>query len=142
MRGMMSQDAQQGGSAGGGNGHGRPDGEGEGLEARLRHLEAELAKRQPKPEPADDERAASTGYAQAIQLSSEFVAAVIVGFALGYGLDYLLGTKPWGMIVFLLLGVCAGMLNVMRAAGLVAQPTVRRKDDADRIGRDDRPKGG
>jgi len=34
-------------------------------------------------------------------------------------LDWALGISPWGMIVFLLLGFAAGVLNVMRAAGVV-----------------------
>lgn len=143
MRGMSNRDAQQGGSANGGGGNGKPDGEGKSLEARLKRLEAELAERKPKPRPADDDRAASAGfYAQALSLSSEFIGAVAVGFAIGYGLDYFLGTKPWGMIIFLLLGLGAGMLNVMRTAGIVAQPTLERKGDAARKDRDDRPKDG
>ena len=35
--------------------------------------------------------------------------------ALGWGLDRLAGTSPWGLIGFLLLGFCAGVLNVVRA---------------------------
>jgi ATP synthase protein I len=37
----------------------------------------------------------------------------------------LLGISPWGFIVFLLLGFVAGVLNVMRSAGVVPGPTVR-----------------
>jgi ATP synthase protein I len=124
----MNRKAQQGGSAGGGDGRDDPDREGQGLEARLRQLEANLAARRPKPEPADDKRAA-TGYAQAVKLSSEFIAAVAVGFAIGYGLDRFVGTKPWGMIIFLLLGFCAGVLNVMRSAGVVARPTLPERGE-------------
>jgi len=43
----------------------------------------------------------------------------LVGAALGWVLDRWLGISPWGMIVFLLLGFTAGVLNVMRAAGVV-----------------------
>jgi ATP synthase protein I len=48
------------------------------------------------------------------------VAGVLVGAAIGWLLDRLLGISPWGLIVFLLLGFVAGVLNVMRSAGLVA----------------------
>jgi ATP synthase protein I len=41
---------------------------------------------------------------------------------LGYLFDLFLSTSPWGLIVFLLLGFCAGVLNVLRAAGKVASP--------------------
>jgi ATP synthase protein I len=76
----------------------------------------------------------NTGWAQALKLGSEFVAGVIVGFVIGYGIDYFLGTTPWGMVVFLLLGFVAGTLNVMRSAGLMAparfdQPRQRDGDE-------------
>jgi len=98
----------------------------ESLEDRLKRLDAELAERR-KTDGADaaaEARAAEsrTGYAVAMKLSSEFVAAIIVGALLGYLLDHFAGTGPWGMIVFLLLGFGAGVLNVMRAAGMVASP--------------------
>lgn len=98
----------------------------ESLEDRLKRLDAELAERRGKDEAGTDAdaRAAESrkGYAVAMKLSSEFVAAVIVGALLGYLLDHFAGTGPWGMIILLLLGFCAGVLNVMRAAGLVASP--------------------
>jgi ATP synthase protein I len=101
------------------------------LEERKRQLEARLAQAQAdddgKGRAADDGR---KGYSQALKLSSEFVAAVIVGAMIGYLLDLTpLHTKPWGLIVFLLLGFCAGVLNVLRAAGKVSSP-----HPVDRIG--------
>ena len=50
-------------------------------------------------------------------MSSEFAAAVLVGAILGWGVDALAGTSPFGLIVFLLLGFVAGVLNVIRASG-------------------------
>jgi ATP synthase protein I len=47
------------------------------------------------------------------------VAGVLVGALIGWLLDRWLGISPWGMIVFLLLGFAAGVLNVVRAAGVV-----------------------
>jgi ATP synthase protein I len=49
------------------------------------------------------------------------VAGVLVGGGIGWGLDRLLGISPWGLIVFLLLGFTAGVLNVMRSAGVIAK---------------------
>lgn len=96
------------------------------LEDRLKRLDAELAekRRSDGAEAAAEARAAESrsGYAVAMKLSSEFVAAIIVGTLLGYLLDHFAGTGPWGMIIFLLLGFGAGVLNVMRAAGMVASP--------------------
>jgi ATP synthase protein I len=59
----------------------------------------------------------SASYALAFRLASEFVAGVLVGAALGWGLDRVAGTSPWGLIGLLLLGFCAGVVNVVRAAG-------------------------
>jgi len=42
-----------------------------------------------------------------------------VGAAIGWTLDHGFGSSPWGLIVFLLLGFGAGVLNVMRAAGVI-----------------------
>src|SRR5262249_45325445 len=66
--------------------------------------------------PASDPSAMARGF----RLSTELVAGVLVGAAVGWGLDYLLGISRWGLIVFLLLGFAAGILNVMRAAGVAA----------------------
>jgi ATP synthase protein I len=59
------------------------------------------------------------------RLSSELVAGVLVGGGIGWGLDRLLGISPWGLIVFLLLGFAAGVLNVMRSAGVIAKQSER-----------------
>jgi ATP synthase protein I len=40
---------------------------------------------------------------------------------MGWLIDYAAGTSPWGLIIFLLLGFCAGVLNVLRATGQVAE---------------------
>jgi ATP synthase protein I len=89
---------------------------------RLEALAAKLdAEKQRGAERRGELGAASPGMAQALKLGSEFVAGVIVGFVIGYTMDRFLGTKPWGMIVFLLLGFAAGTLNVMRATGTVAE---------------------
>lgn len=40
------------------------------------------------------------------------VSGPIVGFAIGYGLDYWLGTGPWCKLAFFLVGIVAGFKNV------------------------------
>jgi ATP synthase protein I len=62
--------------------------------------------------------------ARGFRLSTELVAGVLVGAAVGWLIDRWLGISPWGMIVFLLLGFAAGVLNVMRAAGVVPTQTL------------------
>ena len=60
--------------------------------------------------------------ALALRVASEFVSAILVGAAIGYGIDWLLGSSPWVMILFLLLGFAAGVLNVMRSADEFSKP--------------------
>ena len=54
------------------------------------------------------------------RLSSELVAVVVVGAGIGWGFDWLLSTSPFGFIVFLLLGFVAGVVNVVRYAGVAS----------------------
>lgn len=104
------------------------------LTRRSQELEAKLAARRPA---ADDKNGASgsgstSGYGQALKLSSEFVAGIVVGVGIGWLIDTMAGTSPWGLIIFLLLGFAAGVLNVLRSAGVVAQhgSQAMSKDDA------------
>jgi ATP synthase protein I len=105
-----------------GTGGGNPDKGGDSLEARRKRLATELAARSVLETPEVEGREKPQGFALAVKLSSEFVAGVIVGALLGYLLDRFAGTTPWGMIVFLLLGFCAGVLNVLRSTGAVSTP--------------------
>lgn len=92
------------------------------LSSRLHDLDRRLGKtRSVQVESAPRELPKSPGMAMALRLGADFVAGVIVGSAIGWGIDRLFGTSPWGLIVFLLLGFAAGVLTVMRSAGLIAK---------------------
>lgn len=113
-----------------------PTAEEAALSARLKRLDDRLADiRGERDGQADrtgdgDRATQASAMARGLRLSSELVAGVLLGAAIGWALDRFLSTSPWGLIVFLLLGFAAGVLNVMRAAG-VAQggvPDSTRKD--------------
>lgn len=91
------------------------------LERRRRNLEASLATRQPERQERKEGAGGASGYGQAMKLSSEFIAGIVVGAGLGWMIDRLAGTSPWGLVIFLLLGFVAGVLNVLRAVGQVAE---------------------
>ena len=94
------------------------------LARRSRDLDAAIAARRPAARNGDETRPGSggmAGFGQALKLSSEFIAGVAVGAGLGWLIDRVAGTSPWGLIVFLLLGFAAGVLNVLRSAGLIAE---------------------
>ena len=91
------------------------------LSARLKRLGTRLAHADRPPENGSGPRqtADPSAIARGFRLSTELVAGVLVGAGLGWLLDRWLGISPWGLIVLLLLGFAAGVLNVMRAAGVV-----------------------
>jgi ATP synthase protein I len=103
------------------------------LSSRLRTLEEKLDSRRAEERAAEaaQRRQVAPGVAQAIRLGGEFVAGVLVGAGLGWLIDLWLGTSPWGLVVFLLLGFVAGVLTVLRAAGLASPPEsrIRRRDE-------------
>jgi ATP synthase protein I len=96
------------------------------LDRLSRSLETERAERAAAERPV---RSDGAGMAMAFRIASEFVAGVLVGAALGWGLDKVAGTSPWGLIVLLLLGFCAGVLNVVRAAGRMSGPAATKSPE-------------
>lgn len=90
----------------------------ERLSSTLKREERDRAEQQ-KPSSND-----SAGFGLALRLASEFVAGILVGVALGWGIDRLAGTSPWGLIVFLMLGFVAGVFNVLRASGEMSKTGV------------------
>ncbi|PIQ95931.1 MAG: ATP synthase subunit I [Nitrospinae bacterium CG11_big_fil_rev_8_21_14_0_20_56_8] len=56
------------------------------------------------------------GLSIAFRLGIELTVATLVGAGMGYGLDHLLGTRPWFLVLGVFLGATAGALNVYRIA--------------------------
>jgi len=52
----------------------------------------------------------------AFKMSTELVAAVLVGTIIGFIFDTWFGTKPWLILTFFFVGAIAGVLNVIRSA--------------------------
>jgi len=95
------------------------------LSARLQSLGQRLARKEGtsrKTEPEPSSKSDPSALARGFRLSTELVGGVAVGAFIGWALDRWLGISPWGMIVFLLLGFAAGVINVMRAAGVASRP--------------------
>ena len=61
-------------------------------------------------------QSSSSNIGTAFKLSTEMVAAVVVGTIIGFILDNWFGTKPWLILIFFFVGVIAGILNVIRSA--------------------------
>ena len=61
-------------------------------------------------------QSSSSNLGIALKMSTELVAAVVVGTIIGFILDNWFGTKPWLILIFFFVGVVAGILNVVRSA--------------------------
>lgn len=106
------------------------------LSARLKRLGERLEQASPSRSETGSASGPVTdhsGFARGFRLSSELVAGVLVGAGIGWLIDKGLGTLPWGVFVFALLGFTAGVLNVMRQAGVVPggvpDSTIERNDE-------------
>ena len=55
-----------------------------------------------------------TGAGFGFKISTEIIAALVVGVGIGLIVDNYFNTKPFGLIIFFILGALAGFLNVYR----------------------------
>ena len=76
----------------------------------------EIAKKKIKKNQIKNKGTNVASLGKVLKISTELVAAVVVGTTLGYILDNWFGTKPWLIISFFLTGVTAGILNVIKSA--------------------------
>jgi ATP synthase protein I len=102
------------------------------LSARLGSLDHRLSEfrdsrkiRTDQPGGSGDGAARASAMARGFRLSSELVAGVVVGALIGWGFDRLLSTSPFGLILFFLLGFAAGVLNLIRSAGVAPDKSGR-----------------
>jgi ATP synthase protein I len=83
---------------------------------RLTALEIRLQAARARGKQLDKPPSRGVVLGRAFRLVSELVIGLVVGGAIGWYLDQWLGTTPIMLLIFFVLGVAAGVLNVMRAA--------------------------
>ena len=76
----------------------------------------EIAKKNIKKTERNKEGSNAASLGKALKISTELVAAVVVGSIIGFLLDGWFDTKPLLTNCFFIMGVAAGMLNVFRSA--------------------------
>lgn len=78
-------------------------------------------KRVARERPAPPRYDGASGMGVGVKVLIDFIAGIALGGGIGWALDYWLGSRPWGIIVFGLLGFVAGLLNVIRTANRTEQ---------------------
>ena len=76
----------------------------------------EIAKKNIRDVQKDGKRSNASSLGKALKISTELIAAVVVGSIIGFLLDNWFDTKPLLTISFFFMGVAAGILNVFKSA--------------------------
>jgi ATP synthase protein I len=105
------------------DGPGKDPGEGRARPGRLAELDRRLAAARGAKAPVrstrrDEYTAASMAWRMVIEL----VMAIVIGGAMGWGIDTLFGTMPLFLIVFVLFGLAAGVRLMLRTAAEMQRP--------------------
>jgi len=91
----------------------------ESFSERLKRLEdriaAAKARREPRPPGHGDMTQGSIAWRMVIEL----VVGMVLGLAIGWGIDAVLGTRPIFLVIFALLGFAAGVRTMLRTANEV-----------------------
>ncbi|MEY8799601.1 AtpZ/AtpI family protein [Leisingera sp. XS_AS12] len=101
---------------------------------RLAQLEEKLAaaRKAQEPKPRVDEHYSMANLAWRMVI--ELVAGLGIGFGIGYGLDQLFGTLPVFMVLFVFLGLAAGVKTMLRSAQEIQEKKLA--DEADKNAQD------
>ncbi len=91
---------------------------------RLAALESDISEIRKRRQPVQENRANASMLGLAWRLTIEMLVGIGVGGYLGWWLDQAMGTKPIMMLVLLILGMAAGLLNSVRTVS-----EMRRKLD-------------
>lgn len=109
----------------------------EAFKSRAGEIDRRLSEAKARYAPKPDARQRGQAMGQGLKIAVELVVGVGFGAIVGWWLDDVLGTRPWLMIVMVLLGFGAGMLNIIRTAqrlqaqaeaAQMAAPSVRNSD--------------
>ena len=108
------------------------------LDSRLKNARDHVQDPLNQPDPEKTEKGEALGLA--FRVSVEIVSAVAIGVGIGWLLDGWLETAPWLMVVFIVIGFSAGILNVYRLAagfGYAAGYTKRGEQAGDKASTDE-----
>ena len=90
----------------------RPGDRKQKLAALEQRISAARKAGEPKPRGEKEKYAAMS---MAWRITTELVVSIMIGCAMGWGLDWLFGSLPAFLVVFTLLGFASGVRTIMRS---------------------------
>ncbi len=96
----------------------------------LEDIDARLRRARERELPGDGLKTPSSNLGRAFTLAVEMAAALAVGGGIGWYLDKWLDTKPWLLVVLLIIGFAAGVKNVMRQVNRINVEIEKQERDA------------
>ena len=100
-------------------------GDGGSFEDRLAAARRKQGLDVPPPAPASGSVGSTSSMGVGLRVGVEMLSALVVGLAIGWGLDSWLHTKPFLLVLFVLLGGGAGIANVWRLMAPGKQPPAK-----------------
>ncbi|MBU2531860.1 MAG: AtpZ/AtpI family protein [Alphaproteobacteria bacterium] len=88
------------------------------IKARADEIERRLGEARGRitPKPTVDSRQRGQAMGQGLRIAVDLVVGVAFGGFVGWWLDRYFGSAPWLMVLLIILGFTAGMMNVIRTA--------------------------
>jgi ATP synthase protein I len=100
------------------------------LRALAEKIDQAKAARQPAPHMEQHYSQAQLAWRMVIEL----VAGLLIGFGIGYALDWFFGTMPVFLVIFIFLGLAAGVKTMLRSAQEVQRKQAQAAKDGGRNG--------
>lgn len=87
-----------------------------GEDARIESLERRLqaAKEREAERTGSSQQGADANYRLGNRVLAELLGGIIGGLAIGWVIDLFAGTRPWGLLVMLFLGIIVAFRNIIR----------------------------
>lgn len=96
----------------------------------LQEFDAKLRAARQAHQEQDPDRAQQSPQS-GLRYGMEFIGGVLAGALLGWFIDQLFDTAPFGLVVFLLLGFASGLLTAIRSAKKAADEAEEDGNDPD-----------
>ena len=84
------------------------------IDDKLKQLKERIDTAETTNSPPPPKQKKQSGAGFGFKISTEIIAALVIGVGIGLIVDKYLGTKPFGLIIFFIFGAIAGFLNVYR----------------------------